>query len=180
MFQAFRKFFEFETPASLSFQILFSRMNMTQGITFWWPWKVGLSAAMLLYAVWCWINGPVAPVFFRVPFADQVLLAAGAVIHLWHFLILKHSSPRVGEPTRLVTDRGLFRLMRHPMYFGDLVMVLGASLAAGDALALAGLIGFTGIAWRLSRDEDVLMARRFGEEFTQWKQKTRLFIPGVF
>lgn len=150
------------------------------GITFWWPWKVVLSLAMLVYALWCWIAGPASPALVPAILWDVVIIVLGGVIHLWHYAILKRNSPRVGEPGRLVSDQGLFRYIRHPMYLGDTVMVAGAFLAARDVIGLCGLVLFVFVVIRLCLDEDRLMAKSFGEEFREWRRRSRLVIPLVF
>lgn len=143
------------------------------GITPWWAPKVALHLAALCWAAWILWNGGGA----LAPWPGQLLIVGGAAIELWHFAILRRASPSLGSPARLVSGRGLFRWIRHPMYLGDAVMVLGALWIAMDAVSAALAAGFALSVALLARDEDRMLEARFGAEFRAWAARTGRLAP---
>jgi protein-S-isoprenylcysteine O-methyltransferase Ste14 len=85
--------------------------------------------------------------------------------------------PNADAGTGLVTS-GPYRLVRHPIYLGFLLLAMGEALAFGSwpalVIALAG-IGPT-FAWR-ARAEEKLLGRSFGERYAVYRARTRLLIP---
>ena len=79
--------------------------------------------------------------------------------------------------TGLVTT-GPYRLVRHPIYLGLALLVMGEALAFGSWPAL--MIVLSGIvptfAWR-ARAEEKLLRRTFAERYALYQQRTRMIIP---
>lgn len=148
--------------------------NFFRGISRWWPAKVVLSLIAILYAVYSLVAGPFTPALELPLLPGQILIVSGAALHLWHYKILKQEVPAPGNPARLVTGKGLFRFIRHPMYLGDAIMVLGATLMSGELLSLLLMAAFLPAVFFLARDEDRMMAEAFGKEFAAWRSRTRL------
>jgi protein-S-isoprenylcysteine O-methyltransferase Ste14 len=79
-----------------------------------------------------------------------------------------------------VVSTGLYALVRHPMYVGGLVFVLGIPLALGSWWGLLTFIPLTMvIAWRLLDEERFLARNLSGYEEYRSKVKYRL-IPFVW
>jgi protein-S-isoprenylcysteine O-methyltransferase Ste14 len=87
--------------------------------------------------------------------------------------------PKADQVTGLVTT-GPYRLVRHPIYLGLALLVMGEALAFGSWPAL--MIVLSGIvptlAWR-ARAEEKLLSRTFGERYAAYRQRTRMMIPGL-
>jgi protein-S-isoprenylcysteine O-methyltransferase Ste14 len=85
--------------------------------------------------------------------------------------------PRAGESTGLVTT-GPYRLVRHPIYLGLVLLATGQALAFGSwpalAIVLAGIVPT--FAWR-ARAEEKLLSCTFGERYAAYQQRTKLIIP---
>lgn len=112
--------------------------------------------------------------------AAQVFVVVGATITLWHYVILKMTAGNLARPSRLVTDRGLFRVIRHPMYAGDLFLYAGLAMLTADPVSLAiAVVGIVAIIGQC-RFEDRAMAEAFGNEFGAWKRHTWLLVPRIF
>lgn len=77
----------------------------------------------------------------------------------------------------LVTT-GPYRLVRHPIYLGFLMLTTGQALAFNSGPAFVVLLA--GIAptflWRALAEERVL-ARTFGETYAAYRKRTKLIIP---
>lgn len=110
----------------------------------------------------------------------SVLAIAGAALVLRSRMVLGPAwslVPKADQETGLVTT-GPYRLVRHPIYLG---LVL---LAAGEAIAFSSLPAFAivlfGIiptfAWR-ARAEETLLSRIFGERYEVYQQRTKMIIP---
>ena len=82
--------------------------------------------------------------------------------------------------TGLVTT-GPYGLVRHPIYLGLALLVLGQALACGSwpalMIALCGIV--PSFAWR-ARTEEKLLNRTFDERYADYRQRTKLFIPYFF
>ncbi|MDG4666772.1 isoprenylcysteine carboxylmethyltransferase family protein [Mycobacterium sp. 236(2023)] len=72
------------------------------------------------------------------------------------------------EAGQNVVSTGLYGLVRHPMYTGNVVMLVGIPLALGSYWALAFVVpGLAVLAWRI-RDEEKLLA----DELTGYREYT--------
>lgn len=74
---------------------------------------------------------------------------------------------------------GPYRWVRHPIYTGLLLGVLGTILAIG---ALAGLLVLAlvgGGFWLKLRHEEAWMRERFGATYVDYMRRTKALIPGV-
>jgi protein-S-isoprenylcysteine O-methyltransferase Ste14 len=90
-----------------------------------------------------------------------MVLAIGALIQLRGLEGINH----------LVT-RGLFRRLRHPMYLGFMLWIIGWSLAWDAAAAAAlGVPALLSILWWRYL-EDRRLAVQFGESYTQYRKST--------
>jgi len=85
--------------------------------------------------------------------------------------------PKADQGTGLVTT-GPYLLVRHPIYLGLALLVMGEALAFGSWPAL--MIVLFGIvptfAWR-ARAEETLLSRTFGERYAVYRQRTKMIIP---
>jgi protein-S-isoprenylcysteine O-methyltransferase Ste14 len=72
---------------------------------------------------------------------------------------------------------GPYRLLRHPIYAGMLLAMLGSAIAWGD---WRGVLAFTlaliAIIPRIGA-EDALMAKTFGETYRDYRRRTAAIIP---
>jgi protein-S-isoprenylcysteine O-methyltransferase Ste14 len=105
------------------------------------------------------------------------LVLIGGTMNLGHYIVLEHYLHRDDEPG-LITDRGLFRWIRHPMYVGDAILYLAfalypASLVTGAIYPVA-LVAL----WRQSRHEDRQLAEQFPEAHARWREQAGLWWPG--
>jgi protein-S-isoprenylcysteine O-methyltransferase Ste14 len=76
--------------------------------------------------------------------------------------------------------RGLYKYVRHPIYSGILVILIGSVLAIGTLGALAGfIIIFIAFGLKLNQEEE-LMTKYFREEYLAYKKKTKALIPFIW
>jgi protein-S-isoprenylcysteine O-methyltransferase Ste14 len=113
-------------------------------------------------------------------YSGQILVIIGFLATSIHYGILRKANINISHPTRLVARGLLFRYIRHPMYFGDILIGFGLSLLAGYWLWVAiAAIGALSLSLQ-ARHEDYLLSTWFGDEFRQWQSETRLILPFLF
>jgi protein-S-isoprenylcysteine O-methyltransferase Ste14 len=85
--------------------------------------------------------------------------------------------PRADEATGLITT-GPYRLIRHPIYLGFLVLATGQALAFGSwpALLVVPLAIVPTFLWRASLEER-LLDRTFGAGYAEYRARTKKIIP---
>lgn len=82
-------------------------------------------------------------------------------------------------PDRLVTT-GPFAYMRNPMYFGQIIFLMGLALTLHSLFA--ALLTMAVAIWfhfRVLRDERRLI-KRFGEPYVAYQRATKRWLPGLF
>jgi protein-S-isoprenylcysteine O-methyltransferase Ste14 len=78
---------------------------------------------------------------------------------------------------RLVTG-GIYSRVRHPIYAGDLLLLLGLELALNSWLVV-GVLAPLLVVLRRSRIEEALLARTFGD-YEAYRGQTKRFIPYLY
>lgn len=79
-----------------------------------------------------------------------------------------------------VLDKGLWRYSRHPNYFGEIIVWIGAGLVAASGGAWWGLIGTITITYLIIRVSGVsLVEKRFAtnSKYRAYKAKTNMLLP---
>ena len=128
-----------------------------------------------------------APTWFVDPWsvrqmASWAMLAGSAVLAIHGFVMLhRHGAPEAGiETTRQLVERGVYRILRHPLYASLLLAGVGAWLkrpiAWGGVLLLA-LAGLLGVIARIEEGENL---RRFGEVYREYMRRTWRFVPWIY
>ena len=80
------------------------------------------------------------------------------------------------ESKDLVTD-GIFRISRHPMYLGMVLILLGISILLGSVTPFIMVATFVVIMETVFiRVEEQMMEETFGLEYEEYKQKVRKWI----
>lgn len=142
------------------------------GLTMLWQGDGPLSALNRL-ALW-----PQTGVTGAVVDAFAVL---GVGVALWARLALGRnwSADLVVKEQHVLVQGGPYAYVRHPIYTGVLLMLLGTAIHMG---ALSGLLVF-GLCvagfWLRARDEERLMMRQFPEAYAAYRRRVKALIPYV-
>ncbi len=120
------------------------------------------------------VNSPVVPILGAILFLAGLGLAVWARIYLgrnWGMPMTQKDEPE------LVTS-GPYRYVRHPIYSGILLAMLGTALATSLYLLLA--VGVLSIYFIYSATiEEKLMTASFPATYPSYKTKTKMLIPFV-
>ncbi len=112
--------------------------------------------------------------------ADLFTLA-GLLVALWARRTLAgnwSSEPLIREGHELV-ERGPYARVRHPIYSGMILMVVGAALLAGRlGTFLVVLLVVLGL-WLKARQEERMLTQHFPNTYPAYKRRTKALIPGV-
>jgi len=110
----------------------------------------------------------------------SVLCVAGVALAIWARTILGanwSSRPATKEGHELITS-GPYQLIRHPIYSGMLLAMLGTFLISG----VPGLLVFVAfgavVIYRIGVEER-LMVQLFAEKYLQYKKHTKALIPFI-
>jgi protein-S-isoprenylcysteine O-methyltransferase Ste14 len=76
--------------------------------------------------------------------------------------------------------RGPYTIVRHPIYSGLLLALLGVALIIGEVRGLLGVGVLFLSYWLKSRMEERFMLEQFGAGYRQYQQRVKALIPHVF
>jgi protein-S-isoprenylcysteine O-methyltransferase Ste14 len=73
---------------------------------------------------------------------------------------------------------GAYSLVRHPLYLGNFVIVLGITLFVRNFwFSMVAVLGFVLYYERIIAAEESFLMEKFGGEFTNWARRTPLILP---
>jgi protein-S-isoprenylcysteine O-methyltransferase Ste14 len=146
---------------------------------------VPLSIAVLLYS-WQrvripWLGERFLPLTEWSSWIGVFLTAGGLLFTVWARLHLGRNwsgSVTIKKGHELITS-GPYALVRHPIYTGLLLALLGSTLALGDWRALLAFALAAGTLWRKLRVEERWMRQQFGDAYQSYFQRVAALIPFV-
>ena len=100
--------------------------------------------------------------------ATMLLVAAYLIVEGWRTVYLGKGG--------LVTS-GIYAHIRHPQYLGILLISAALILMMTTIPTLIMFPIMTYAYYRLARNEEKLMAQKFGDEYLQYKRKVPMLIP---
>ena len=113
--------------------------------------------------------------------AGCALAVAGVAFSLWAIVTLGRHYDLVLEihSGHQIVRRGPFALVRHPVYTGLAIHFIGALLATGNLILIAGtvLVTFPTFVIRARAEEELLRAE-FGAEYDRYAREVPMLVPG--
>ena len=86
----------------------------------------------------------------------------------------------ITDAARLKTD-GLFRRVRHPSYLGLLIIIIGFSVTMNSLISFfIFVISVTVAVLNRIRVEEKVLFQEFGDNYKEYKSKTKKLIPGIY
>jgi len=145
-------------------------------------WFERLSPLGLLFwpAVWLWIALGLVPLrAMPLRAAGVALVAAGAALSAGSVFLMGRAW-RIGidpEQRTELADQGPYRWIRHPIYSGWLVMLVGHVIVVpSPAVDVAAILTAAGVLLEALREERH-MHRTFGERYARYAAGTGRFAP---
>lgn len=135
----------------------------------------------ILVQIWLPDIFPISAEPFAIRFAGTVLYTLGLGVAIAGRMQLGNNwsnieSGRVLE-TQNVVDRGLYGYIRHPIYTGDLMLLVGLELALNSWLVLGALALCPVVMWKAIKEEKMLLQELKG--YVDYHRRTKRFIPFV-
>jgi protein-S-isoprenylcysteine O-methyltransferase len=76
-----------------------------------------------------------------------------------------------------LVQSGPYRIVRHPIYTGLLVALLGTAIALGELRCFLGVL-LAAIAWKIkSMSEETLMVQQFGDQYARYREQVKGLVP---
>jgi protein-S-isoprenylcysteine O-methyltransferase Ste14 len=97
---------------------------------------------------------------------------------LWSLAYLRRSLSIIPEARRLATG-GPYRIVRHPLYFFEIMAAVGALGASPGLISALSFVVFVGMQMVRAGYEERLLARAF-PEYADYARRTRRLIPFVW
>ena len=121
-------------------------------------------------AVWLQVMG-LAPITMAV------------TLWLWTWAFIRGLGPlsiRVTAKRQLIQG-GPYRMIRHPVYAGKILIALGLTLGYSSLAGLSAILFvlLPTVVYRILA-EDKLLAKHFGIQFNEYARRTRRLIPGLW
>ena len=121
------------------------------------------------------------PLAYGVQVAGIVVTFAGVALAIWARIVLGQNwSARVTRKIGHELMRtGPYAFIRHPIYSGLSLAVIGTAVFTGQWRGLVALVlVVTAESFKAKREEQFMLAE-FGEQYREYQQQTGFLIPGI-
>ena len=117
--------------------------------------------------VWAWIG--LALCVFGVAFA------------IWsRHVLAKNWNVATGvEEHHALIQSGPYALVRHPIYFGMWLAMLGTVLAVGELRAIINLVISVSEGWAKLNQEEAILQKQFPDAYAGYQHRVKKLIPGI-
>jgi protein-S-isoprenylcysteine O-methyltransferase Ste14 len=77
-------------------------------------------------------------------------------------------------------DSGPYSLVRHPIYTGITLAMIGSAIACGEVRGLVGIALIMLAYWRKINLEEQFLCQHFGSQYNQYCRRVKAFIPFIW
>jgi len=144
-----------------------------------------IGSALIVYSpllIGGWIAAKLYQVNLWMDIVGTLICATGVGFAIWSRNVLGKNwsgNVMIQKEHHLIQD-GPYGFVRHPIYLGVLLAMLGSSLALGQIFGFAYCLFSIFGLWFKSRQEEGLLAKQFPSEFPQYKQQVKMLLPYLF
>jgi protein-S-isoprenylcysteine O-methyltransferase Ste14 len=129
-----------------------------------------------------WLDRQLFSVNIPIVLAGLLVVLIGVAFSIWGRLILGSNwSNRVTvKENHTLVRTGPYRIVRHPIYSGILLGMLGSALQRGGIRCFVGVL-ICGLSfWLKTRAEERFMVQSFGEQYLHYRDKVKALAPFIF
>jgi protein-S-isoprenylcysteine O-methyltransferase len=129
-----------------------------------------------------WFNQPVFTVTLPIALAGLALAICGVGLSIWARLILGENwsnFPSLKQNHTLIMT-GPYRLVRHPIYTGILIALLGSALQYGLVRSLLAVLTCAISLCLKVAVEEKFMVQRFGDAYLRYRRNVNALVPFLF
>jgi len=108
-----------------------------------------------------------------------LILVLGLAFAIWaRFVLGRNWSGTVTvKENHVLMTRGPYGWVRHPIYTGILLGLLGTALIGGTLASLLALALVTLVFWLKLRIEERFMVETFGDQYTAYRRRVKALVP---
>jgi protein-S-isoprenylcysteine O-methyltransferase Ste14 len=131
---------------------------------------------------WGLLNQPIVPRGRTPSVVGYGLLLAGMFFAGWARISLggNWSSNVTLKQNHTLVRSGPYRVVRHPIYTGLLVALLGTAIDLGTLRCFLGVI-LAAIAWKIkSITEEQFMMQQVGDQYTRYRMQVKALVPYIW
>ncbi|MCK5392693.1 MAG: methyltransferase domain-containing protein, partial [Candidatus Omnitrophica bacterium] len=111
-----------------------------------------------------------------------VFTIIGAIVSIWHIALFKSKGLSLeGERDceQIIFDEGLYRWIRHPMYFSHMLILLGVVLIIPDKLITLAGLGYLYFINKKASEEESYLKSICEDKYEQYSRRTGKFFPSI-
>jgi protein-S-isoprenylcysteine O-methyltransferase Ste14 len=163
-------------PASIYLAFLVALFIEMYGFALTWYIRIGVFGQSYAATLWVLLSGLTGETLFVSIFLGFLLPLSNIVVLMGMFLVIFGWRKIHNAESRLVTT-GIYGYVRHPQYLGFMLITLGMNIlwVTISTLVLWPILVFA--YYRLAKQDDKEMKKRFGEEYQKYKRVVPMFIP---
>jgi len=114
----------------------------------------------------------VVPWYFRIVVFIPLLFVAGYFAQRAHQKVFKEERKEI-----MIIETDVFAIIRHPMYFGSILIFLGFVILSLSMVALVIFVVIVVFYYYLCRYEEQLLLEKLGDKYKNYMKKVPMFIP---
>ena len=172
-------FFAYWLLAALSIKRIKSAETIGSRLSYSVPIWLGYALLLTRARPWGPLSHQIYPRSLATALIGLGLTALGIGFAMWaRYTLGRNWSSKVTiKIDHELIRSGPYARVRHPIYTGILLAILGTSIAIGEwrSFLALGLVWFA--FYRKARTEEKMLAQEFGERFAEHRQRTGFFIP---
>ncbi len=109
-----------------------------------------------------------------------LMAASMAKFDMGEFLGWSYLNPQPNKQVETLRTDGLYKYVRHPLYFGTFAFVLGLFLLWPTAINLLSVVFLYVYTYIGALLEERKLEQIFGSNYTEYKKKVKMLVPYIF
>ena len=138
----------------------------------------GLSGLGVI-AVSLFINLRINAFVFEIKTIGWVLFVTGLIAFIWSFIFIRNAILGLdNSKSNILITNGPYNFVRHPMYLGMILSLLGVALIlrSWPGIIILLIIFIPSVIYRIKNEETSLL-ERYKEQWRKYYENTPAFIP---
>lgn len=141
-------------------------------------WSVRLAA---VFATWLPLVAPLLgtqPHHGTAEWTGDTLLLAGVCWSIWSLLVLGRNLSIIPQARALATS-GPYRIVAHPLYFGELTMLSGLLIVSFDGAIFLLWAALVRLQLYRIHHEEALLTKTF-PQYARYRATVKRLVPGIY
>ena len=115
------------------------------------------------------------PLYVKIPLSAIILICSGYIAKRGLNIVFGETRE---EPA--VIRKGVFGVVRHPVYFGSILFYLGLLTLTCSIIAAIICIFIIVFYCFIARHEEKILLEKFGKDYEEYKKEVPMLIPRIF